>query len=420
MDNLKLRVHAGVVSEMTDILIVGGGLAGPALALAAARSGLTARILDAAPEGAHAVPDFDGRAYALTAASRAMLAALGIWPELEDAAQPILDIRVGDARAGRDPGPLALHFDHAEIGTEPMGHIVEDRHLRAALARAVAGTPGITVEAGARVTAHRARAAGVEVTLADGSLRRGRMLVAADGRGGTTAPRAGIARFGWDYRQTSLVAALEVERPHGGLAQQMFFPQGPLAILPLRGERVSIVWTEARDRAAAIQSLDDAGYADVLRPRFGHLLGGFRLAGSRYAYPLSLSLAARLTADRLALVGDAAHGIHPLAGQGLNLSLRDVATLAEVLVVAARRGEDIGAAPVLERYAAWRRADIAQLALATDTVNRVFSNANPVLRAGRVLALGAIRRAAPLRRAFMREAAGLTGDRPALLRGEPL
>ena len=408
------------MSEMTDLLIVGGGLNGPALALAAASAGLSARVLDAAPAATHADPGFDGRAYALALTTRRMLSALGIWDGVADHAQPIEDIKVSDGVAGQGAAPFFVHFDHREIAEGPMGHMLEDRWLRRALLDAAAAAPGVVVENEAMVTAQEAGPGAVEVTLASGAVRRARLLVGADGRASGTAARAGIARTGWGYGQTSLVAALETERPHNATAHQMFFPEGPLAILPLPGNRVSIVWTESEARAARINEMDDADYMAALRPRFGGFLGEIRLAGARYSYPLSLSLANRLVADRLALVGDAAHGIHPLAGQGLNLGLRDVAALAEVLADAHRRGEDIGGADVLERYRRWRQFDIATLAAATDLINRGFSNANPLLRAGRVLALGAVNAVPALRRGMIRQAAGLGGDLPRLLQGRAI
>jgi 2-octaprenyl-6-methoxyphenol hydroxylase len=246
------------------------------------------------------------------------------------------------------------------------------------------------------------------------------MLVAADGRGSQVAARAGITRTGWGYRQTSLVAAVEVERDHAGIAHQMFFAEGPLAILPLPDRRVSIVWTEAEARAAALSAGSEEAYLAALRPRFGSFLGEIALAGKRYSYPLGLSLANAIVGERLALVGDAAHGIHPLAGQGLNLGLRDVAALAQVLAEARRRGEDIGAPDVLERYRHWRQFDIAALAATTDAINRVFSNNNPLLRLGRTLALGAIDALPGPRRALIKAAAGVSGDLPLLLQGRSL
>lgn len=403
----------------SDVLIVGGGLNGPVLALALAQGGIGSVVLDAAPAETRAAPDFDGRAYAIALSSRRMLAALGVWPAVAAHAQPIEGIRIGDGRAGEGASPGFLHFDQHEIPEGPMGHIVEDRFLRAALAGAVAAA-GVAVRNGAAVTAQDVGPGRATVTLADGETLSAPLVVGCDGRASGVASRAGIGRRGWDYRQTSLVCALAHERPHGGIAHQLFMPEGPLAILPLPGERSSIVWTEARGRAEAIQGLGEADYLAVLRPRFGDFLGAIRLEGRRYAYPLGLSLAERWMAPRVALCGDAAHGIHPLAGQGLNLGLRDVAALAEVLVAARRRGQDIGGVDVLGAYQRWRRFDTAVLAAATDGLNRLFSNDNPVLRLGRDLGLGIVNRLPPVRRALIAEAAGLSGDLPALLRGRRL
>jgi 2-octaprenyl-6-methoxyphenol hydroxylase len=245
-----------------------------------------------------------------------------------------------------------------------------------------------------------------------------RLVIGCDGRGSGVAARVGIRRAGWEYGQTALVTAVSHERAHGGVAQQFFMPGGPLAILPLPGGHLSsIVWSEADAAAEEIQALPDQEYLAALRPRFGDFLGEIQLAGVRFTYPLSLSLAERFVADRVALVGDAAHGVHPLAGQGLNLGLRDVAALAEVLILARRRGEDIGAADVLERYQRWRRFDVTAMALGMDGVNRLFSNDNPVLRGVRDLGLGIVNAMPGLRRGFIRQAAGLTGDVPRLLQG---
>jgi 2-octaprenyl-6-methoxyphenol hydroxylase len=404
----------------TDVLIVGGGLNGPLLALALASGGVRSLVLDARPRAALERADFDGRAYALALSSRRMLAALGLWEGLRDHAEAILDIKVSDGRAGEGAAPFFLHFDHAEIEEGPMGHFLEDRFLRRALLAAVDAHPLTTLRPGALVVAQAPEPTRATVTLTDGSVLSARLLVGCDGRASATATRAGIGRIGRDYGQTALVATVAHERPHRGIAHQFFTPEGPLAILPLPGDRSSIVWTETAERAALIAGLDDADYLAVLRPRFGDFLGEIALVGGRYAYPLSLSLADSLVAPRLALAGDAAHGIHPLAGQGLNLGLRDVAALAEVVVDAHRRGLDIGAADVLEGYARWRRFDTVALAAATDGLNRLFSNDNPVLRLARDLGLGAVGRVPALRRAFIREAAGLTGDLPRLLVGRPI
>lgn len=401
----------------TDIIIVGGGLNGAALALAVARSGLAATVVDSLPRDTRADPGFDGRSYALSLTSRRMLEALGLWGKLAEHAQPMNEIKVTDGRVGDAQVFWGLHFDSAEIEEGPMGHMVEDRHLRVALLDALAADPGLTHLSGETVVAQDVVAGGVSVTLGSGRVLRGRLLVGADGRQSGTATRAGITRMGWSYNQTALVCAIAHELPHGGVAHQLFLPPGPLAILPLTGNRSSIVWSETTDRAAEISALDDAGYLDVLRPRFGDFLGEISLAGDRFSYPLGLSLAKAFVAERVALVGDAAHGVHPIAGQGLNAGLRDVAALAHVLTHAARRGEDIAAPGVLARYQTWRRFDTATLAGATDLFNRLFSNDNALLRAGRDLGMAAVNAVPGLRRAFLREAAGLNGDLPDLMRG---
>jgi len=404
-----------------DILIVGGGLNGPALALALAQGGLRVTVIDARPAPARAEAGFDGRAYALAIASKRLLTGIGVWQRMAGKAQPMLKIVASDGRPGQGASPFFLSFDHAEIEEGPVGFMAEDRHLYAAFLGAMSEQPGLTLIPGETVVAQDIDAAGVTVTLASGRQLRGRMLAGCDGRGSGTAARAGIRRQGWGYGQTALVTAISHERDHQGTAHQFFMPAGPLAILPLPGgHHSSIVWSEADAQARAIQALDDDGYLAALRPRFGDFLGRIALAGDRFTYPLSLSLAERFVAPRLALVGDAAHGVHPIAGQGLNLGFRDVGALAQVLIEAARRGEDIGAIDVLERYETWRRFDSTALALGMDTVNRLFSNDNPILRVGRDLGLAAVNAFPGLRRGFMRQAAGLSGDVPRLLAGQPI
>jgi 2-octaprenyl-6-methoxyphenol hydroxylase len=400
----------------SDILIIGGGLNGPLLALAAARSGLSSTVIDALPEATRAEDGFNGKSYALALASVRLLRNLGIWDRVAGNAQPMLDIKVSDGRAGEGPSPFFLHFDHAEIEEGPMGHMLEDRFLRRALIEAMREVSEITEISGECVIAQEVDRTGVTVTLASGRALRGRLLVGADGRVSGTAARAGIRRTGWRYGQTALVAAIEHALPHHGVAHQFFMPSGPLAILPLPGNVSSIVWSETDETAAQFAALTDEDFIEVLRPRFGDFLGDIRLRGRRYTYPLSLSIANSFVADRLALIGDAAHGVHPVAGQGLNAGLRDVAALAQVLHEAMRRGEDIAAADVLMRYQQWRRFDTTTLAMATDMANRLFSNDNPLLRVARDLGMGAIGHMPALRRGFIREAAGLTGDLPALMR----
>lgn len=404
----------------SDLLIVGGGLNGPVLALAAAQAGFTSVVVDAQDVGTMASDNFDGRAYALALASQRMLGALDLWDTLAPNAQPMLDIKVTDGRAGEGPSPFFLHFDHHEIEEGPMGYMVEDRYLRRALHDAMASSDRITYMTGERVVSQSAEAAKATVTLATGRTLSGRVVIGCDGRQSGTAERAGIRRSGWDYGQTALVCAISHEKPHHGVAHQFFMPPGPLAILPLTGNRSSIVWSETDAQAKAINALDDADYLSVLRPRFGGFLGDISLAGERFTYPLNLTLAQSFVAERLALVGDAAHGMHPIAGQGLNAGFRDIAALVEVLADAQKRGEEIGSPLVLPRYAEWRRFDTATLAAATDAFNRLFSNDNPILRMGRDIGMGLVNAVPALRRGFIREAAGLNGDLPRLMQGKPV
>ena len=415
-----MRHNQGMEHD-TDILIAGGGLNGPALALALAQGGLRVTVVDARPAPARAEAGFDGRAYALAIASKRLLAMTGVWDRLVGKVQPILQIKASDGRPGQGPAPFFLTFDHAEIEEGPMGFMVEDRHLYAAFLAALADAPGVTLLSGETVVAQEVAANGVTVVLASGRRISARVLVGCDGRASGVAQRAGIRRQGWGYGQTALVTAVHHEKDHQGIAQQFFMPHGPLAILPLPGgHHSSIVWSETDAGAAAIQALDDDGYLAVLRPRFGDFLGEISLAGARFTYPLNLTLAEHFVRPRVALVGDAAHGVHPIAGQGLNLGFRDVGALAEVLVLAARRGEDIGAIDVLERYERWRRFDSTALALGMDSVNRLFSNDNPLLRAGRDLGLGLVNALPGLRRRFIRQAAGLDGELPKLLAGQAI
>jgi len=402
-----------------DILIVGGGLNGPALALALSNTGLRVTVVDALPRPTRAEAGFDGRSYALALASIRVLDGIGLWTRVADHAQPMLKIVASDGRAGEGASPFFLAFDHAEIEEGPMGHMLEDRFLRPALLDAMDDT-GVTQLSGETVVAQSVDAQGVTAQLASGATLRARLLIGCDGRDSGTARRAGIRRTGWEYGQTGLVCAVEHELPHHGAAHQFFMPAGPLAILPLPGNRSSIVWSERTARAAEIHALDDAAYLDVLRPRFGTFLGKIALAGKRYAYPLKLTIANQFVAPRLALVGDAAHGLHPIAGQGFNFGLRDIAALAEVLTDAARRGEDIASPLVLDRYQQWRRFDTLVMAAGTDGVNRLFSNDNPVLRGVRDLGLGLVGALPALRRGCIRQAAGLSGDLPRLMRGLPI
>ncbi|SEW45745.1 2-octaprenyl-6-methoxyphenol hydroxylase [Cognatiyoonia koreensis] len=400
----------------TNLIIVGGGLNGPALALAAAQEGLRVTIIDSLPVDRRKKPDFDGRSYALSLASHRLLKAIGIWDAISDNAQPMLEIKVTDGRAGEGPSPWMMHFDHAEIEEGPMGYLVEDRHLRRAFMDAMDAAPNITHLAKKTVVSQEV-ANHATVTLASGKTLTASLIAGCDGRKSGTAERAGISRTGWGYGQTAVVCAVKHEKPHGGIAHQFFMPNGPLAILPLTGDRSSIVWSETDARASYLMGLDDAAFLEELKPAFGSFLGMISLTGKRFSYPLGLTLANSFVGERVALVGDAAHGVHPIAGQGLNAGLRDVGALVDVLSDARQRGEDIGNPQVLARYESWRRADTAKLAIATDTFNRLFSNDNPLVRAARDVGMGVVNAVPGLRRGFMREAAGLNGKLPRLMQG---
>ncbi|MBU0643314.1 MAG: FAD-dependent monooxygenase [Alphaproteobacteria bacterium] len=406
-------------SLSSDVIIVGGGLNGPALALACANAGLRVSLIDSLPQAARASDAFDGRGYALSLSSQRLLKAIGIWPKVAAHAQEILDVKVTDGKPGEGPAPFMLEFRDGEIDESPMGYMVEDRYLRQAFLTALNGQVKITQIEGT-VTAQEIDAHGAKVTLSDGTVLSGRLIVGCDGRKSGTAERAGIGRTGWGYGQTALVCAIAHELPHHGCAHQFFLPSGPLAILPLPGHQSSIVWTEKDKMAGDIQALSDADYMAVLRPRFGDFLGEISLVGHRFAYPLNITLANKFYAPRVALVGDAAHGMHPISGQGLNAGLKDVGALTEVIVDAHRRGEDIGREDVLARYSQWRRFDIATMALMTDSFNKLFSNDNPILRVARDMGMGMVNSITGLRRAAIREAAGVNGDLPKLLQGRTL
>ena len=415
MDNpLELPILSSMSID-TDITIVGGGLNGPILALALAQAGIKSVVIDALTTKVRKNASFDGRSYAVALTSQRLLNNIGLWTNIKDNAQAMLEIKVSDGRAGEGPSPFFMHFDHAEIEDGPMGYMVQDRYLRRALLDAMAENPNVTHIQGETVVGQDVISGGVTVTLSSGKKISARALIGCDGRGSGTAERAGIKRIGWGYGQTALVCAIEHEKPHGGIAHQFFMPTGPLAILPLTGNRSSIVWSETEANATAFNALSDAEYLTMLRPRFGNFLGEISLAGARFSYPLALSITDRLVADRTALVGDAAHGLHPIAGQGLNAGMRDIAALVQIITEAQKRGEDYGSLAVLKRYEEWRRFDNTALALATDTFNKLFSNDNPVLRLGRDLGMGLINKLPGLRRGFIREAAGLSGDLPDLM-----
>jgi 2-octaprenyl-6-methoxyphenol hydroxylase len=406
-----------------DVLVAGAGYVGlaAAVSLKQARPSLAVAVVDAAPAG---VWQRDGRCSAIAAAASRMLDRLGVWAELAPEAQAITDMVITDSRAADPVRPTFLTFDGEVAPGEPFAHMVANRDLNGALRRQ-AEKLGIDLIEGMAVQGFDTGAGSVTVHLADGATLKARLLVAADGVKSRLRDMAGIKTVRWEYGQSGIVCTVGHERPHNGRAEEHFLPAGPFATLPLKPaedgtNRSSIVWVERSADADALVSGDDLVFEMELERRFGLKLGEIRVLDKPRAWPLGLTLARAFVAPRLALAGDAAHGIHPIAGQGLNLGFKDVAALAEVLVEADRLGQDIGALDVLERYQQWRRFDTFSMGVTTDVLNRMFSNDIGPLRAARDLGLGLVERMPRLKGFFIRQASGLSGDTPRLLRGEAI
>jgi len=406
------------MSAQRSIVIGGGAFAGLALALAL-RQGLGADVAVIVADPALSTrPSRDPRATAIVAACRRLFETLGVWGEIADTAQPILDMVITDSRLEDATRPVFLTFAGNVEPGEPFAHMVENRFLIDALA-SHAEANGVELRATA-VATYDAHPESVDVRLADGSAIEASLLVAADGARSNLRQHAGIATHGWDYDQSGIVVTVGHERDHCGRAEEHFLPAGPFAILPLTGKRSSLVWTETRGEAQRIVGLSEDDFHGELERRFGLHLGELKALDKPRAFPLSYFVARSFIAERLALVGDAAHVIHPIAGQGLNMGLKDVAALAEVVVDAARLGIDFGQADVLERYQRWRRFDTMAMGLATNSLNMLFSNKSTLLRTVRDIGLGLVDRTPPLKEMFIRQAAGLSGEVPRLLKGEAL
>jgi len=401
-----------------DLVIGGAGFAGLALAIAL-RQGLgQAFAVTVVDPALGAAASKDPRASAIAAAARRLFEAIEVWDAVAADAQPILDMVVTDSKLDDAVRPTFLTFGGDVEPGEPFAHMVENRHLVDALVKK-AKELGVELRAGV-VSGFEHADHAIDVALADGEMISTRLLVGADGARSKIREQAGIATHGWNYDQSAIVTTVAHEREHNGRAEEHFLPAGPFAILPLTGKRSSIVWTENAREAERIVALPDDEFHAELEKRFGLQLGDITVVGPRRAFPLGLFTARTFVAERLALVGDAAHIIHPIAGQGLNMGLRDVAALAEAIADAARLGLDIGSADVLERYQRWRRFDTMTMGIATDGLNRLFSNSSDVLRLMRDVGLGVVERIPALKRVFIREAAGFTGDVPKLLKGEAL
>lgn len=430
----KARARSQDMSEAdaieVDVLVSGGGLAGGTLSLALAQNGFRVATVDRENPADWTDRGFDGRCSAIALSSQRVLEGVGIWDVIADETAPIKDIRVADGHS-----PLFLHYDHEELAQgvsggagapEPFGYMVENRSIRKALNVLVPKTENLTYYAPNEMTELKRTSKGAFATLADGTRIQAKLVAVCEGRASPTRDAAGIKITKWDYRQAGIVCTVEHDRPHGFCAQEHFLPSGPFAILPLPGTaekpgcRSSIVWTERADLWPLMMELDDADFLEELQLRFGDFLGEIEVVGPRFAYPLSLQYAERYTDPRLVLVADAAHGMHPIAGQGLNMGLRDVAALAEVLVDARAGGSDIGALLALEAYARWRNFDNALMLAVTDALVKLFSNDIEPVRVARDLGLAAVNQMPGLKRFFMRHAMGTVGDLPKLMRGEAL
>ena len=401
--------------ERADVIILGGGLVGLTLAIALDRHGLSSIVVDPADPAAVAAPAYDGRATAIASASWRMLQTIGVGALLEGESCPIRTIRVSDGLA-----PGGLVFDPADPD-DPLGMMFENRRLRAVLREAALASPNITLLMPARPAEIVRDEAGVRVALEDSRVVTAPLLVGAEGRSSPTREAAGIAMARWSYDHAAIVATVSHERHHENVAYEIFYPAGPFAILPmLPGTRSAIVWSVPAADAAAVIDLPDRAMAHEIAKRMGGFLGTIEMAGPRWTYPLGFHHAATITAERLALVGDAAHGIHPIAGQGLNLGFRDAAALAQVLVEGARLGLDLGDAQLLARYERWRGLDTLMVAASTDLLTRLYAIPGRTASRVRRFGMGAVERIGPLKVRLIAEARGESGDLPLLLRGLPI
>ncbi|MDR3518592.1 MAG: UbiH/UbiF/VisC/COQ6 family ubiquinone biosynthesis hydroxylase [Azospirillaceae bacterium] len=399
----------------TEVIIVGGGLAGLSLATALATAGVPVVCIDRDSPSAQCGASYDHRTSALAYCSQKILDVIGVWPYLAADGAPITDIRVVDGAS-----PLFLHYDHKAVGLGPFGFVVDNIAIRRALFQRLAQLPDLIHLAPATVTAVERGVGHAEVTLAGGRVIRGRLVVGADGKGSFCRQSAGIGLTRARYNQSAIICNIATEYPHHGVAVEHFHPQGPFALLPLTGNRVSVVWTEPTDMVSHYLSLSDAVFTAELQRRAGDWLGAVHPITPRVAYPLGISHAARYTADRLALIAEAAHTMHPIAGQGLNVGLRDVAALAEVITDAYRLGMDTGTAAVLERYQRWRRFDTVLLLGVTDGLTRLFSNDIAPVRVARDVGMALVNRLPGVKKVLMRHAMGIVGDLPRMIRGEAL
>lgn len=403
-----------------DVLIAGGGLVGMTLGCALAKAGLEVAVIDREQAVTQLAGEYDGRASAISYGSAQVFKGIGLWSYLEEDASPIWDIRVADGHPLRGVSPLFLHYDHTDIGKDPFGYIIENRVTRVGLHKLAETLPNLTLVAPHAIERLDRYPGYAEAVLDNGETVRAELAVACDGKFSPIRKAAGIKQTEWKYDQTAIVCTVAHERDHQGTAVELFLPGGPFAMLPMTEGRSNIVWSENNALVQDYLKLDDDAFLAELSSRFGDWLGEIKLVGPRFAYPLSLSMASTYIDDRLALAGDAGHAIHPIAGQGYNMGIRDVAALAEVLVDARRVGMDLGSQMTLENYEKWRRFDNVLLASVCDGLLRLFSNDVAALRTARDLGLAAVDKLPPVKKFLMHHAMGVVGELPRLVRGEAL
>ena len=399
----------------SSVLIIGGGLNGYLLAYALTKANLSVTLVEEKPLGKR-LKTFDGRAYAISFSSLNVLKALNLWNQIKENAQEINKMLISKSDEERLPSSASLEFDKADLDGECIAFMVEDRHMKSVLVEALKQT-SVKILRNLKAISFQQEKNKTIVELSNGEKVTTDLLIAADGKKSEIAYNYGLSRLGWNYQQKALVCGVAHEKAHNGTAYQIFYPTGPFAILPLKGQKSSIVWTEPLKIADKIMNMSKKDFLDCLKEKFGNFLGDIKLIGPKHSFELDLGFSRRIISNRLALVGDSAHNIHPLAGQGLNLGIRDVACLAEILIEAVRIGEDIGSVQVLQRYEKWRGLDSTLLFAATDSLNRFFSNGNKLVNLGNGASMRLVNYFPAVKKFLMHEAMGVNGDLPKLLRG---
>ena len=404
------------MKKKSDIVVIGAGINGQVMSLAAAHAGFSVALIDQNNFIESTLREFDGRAYAMAFSSVQMMKNLNFWKKIEETAHPILNIKVSHGSINRGPAPSTLQFNDADIEESPMAQMLEDRFLRQCLNVEIKQNTLIDLIEQRKINEIIDIDKYKQVTLDNNSKLQASLIVASDGIDSPSARAFGIKKTGWKYKQRGLVCAVEHEYSSDNTAYQYFLPEGPLAILPIKKNTASIVWTESIQNAFTLSDMNESEYLSLLRNRFGDFLGELKLTGKRLSFPLKLSISEKYVANKFAVIGDAAHGYHPIAGQGLNAGMRDIAALVDVISCARERGEDFSSINVLDRYQEWRRFDNQALGFATDNLNKIFSSYNPLVGSLKNLGLKVVEKSNYAKRAFMRQAAGLNGELPKLMR----